>query len=311
VARGSIDLRAGLSRGQLVYLAFRAGRHLAPAIPRRLAYQLADRLGDLAYLLNGPGREAVVGNLSQVLGRPPGKRRVQQVFRHGARNYFDTLLIPSLGPDQLRDLVKVDDWSALDRALDGGRGAIMVGAHLSSVALTGQLVAARGYAVTSVAERVEPPDLNELLLRLRSGGGVRVLALGRQLTGELLATLARNEVVGLVMDRDIAGTGVRVEFFGAPASLPGGPALLALRSGAPVLPAAAVRTPDQRFQGLIGPPIDMVRGGDLRASVALSTQAIARALEALIEPYVEQWTIYQPIWAPAGGRVTGPRGRPV
>jgi KDO2-lipid IV(A) lauroyltransferase len=274
----------------------RAGQHLAPAVPRGLAYALADRIGDLCFALNGRGRAAVTSNLTHVLGRPPASGTVRAVFRHGARNYCDTLLIPSLTAEQLEALVRLDDWSALDRALAAGRGAIMVGAHLSSVALTGQLVAARGYPVTSVAERVEPPDLNELLLRLRSGGGVRVLALSQQLTRELLATLARNEVVGLVMDRDIAGTGVRVDFFGAPASLPGGAALLALRSGAARLPAAAVRTPDQRFLGRIGPPIELVRGQDLRESVVRSTQVIARALEALIRPHVEQWTVFQPLW---------------
>jgi lauroyl/myristoyl acyltransferase len=63
-----------------------------------------------------------------------------------------------------------------------------------------------------------------------------------------------------------------------------------------VLPAAAVRTPDQRFLGRIGPPVELVRGQDLRESVVRSTQAIARALEALIGPHVEQWTIFQPLW---------------
>src|SRR5207247_292428 len=105
-------------------------------------------------------------------------------------------------------------------------------------------IAARGYAVTSVVERIEPPELNDLLLRLRNAGGIRLIPLGADLMKEFLAALRRNEVVALVMDRDIAGTGVTVEFFGAETSLPSGAALLALRTGAPIISALAVRTAD-------------------------------------------------------------------
>lgn len=296
VARGGAELSARFSRARLAYLGLRFGERWAPLLSRRVAYSLADRGGDLWYLADRAARQAVAANLTQVLGRPPSRMQVRRVFRHGSRNYYDTLIIPRLGRRELLELVEVDDWSPLERALRGGRGAILVGAHLSSVALTGQTVAAKGYRVTSATERLEPPELNELLLRLRGAGGIRVLPLGRQLVAELLAALGRNEVVGLVMDRDVAGTGVLVDFFGAPAVLPAGAALLALRSGAPMLPAAAVRVDRGRFRGWIAPPIGVCRGEDARESVRLTTQRIASGLESLIGPNFEQWTVFQPIW---------------
>ena len=306
VARGGYELRLRFSRARLAYLSLHYGERLAPLLDRQVGYALADRIGDLWYLGHRAGRRAVAANLTRVLGHPPSESMVRRVFRHGARNYYDTLIIPRLGRDELLALVEVDDWSSLEQALQGGRGAIIIGAHLSSVALAGQTVAARGYQVTSVAERMEPPELNALLLRLRSAGGIRVLPLSRQLGTELLATLRRNEVVGLVMDRDVAGTGVLVDFFGAPAMLPSGAALLALRSGAPILPAAAVRAESGRFRGWFAPAIDVCRGNDARESVRLTTQRIARGLELLIGPNAEQWTVFQPLWkstetpAPAG-----------
>lgn len=265
-------------------------------MPRSAAYPVCDALGDLFWLAHREGRRAVRANLTRVLGAPPPWRLVRTVFRHGARNYYDTFLIPSLSREALQQLVISHGWENLEQALSAGRGAIMVGVHLSSVALAGQLVGARGYPITAVVERVEPPELHELLVRLRSAGGVRIVALGANLMRELVAALRRNEVVGLIMDRDIAGTGVPVPFFGAETRLPGGAAALALRTGAPILPAVAVRRRDQRFEGWIEPPVAIERLPDLQSSVAATTRRIAERFERYIRAYPEQWTVFQPLW---------------
>jgi lauroyl/myristoyl acyltransferase len=102
-----------------------------------MAYALADWFGDLAFLMNAPARAAVEDNLRHVLGRRPAWRLVRQVFRHGARNYYDTLIIPSLSAAELLKLVPVAGWTTLEQALAAGRGVIMVGVHLSGVALEG------------------------------------------------------------------------------------------------------------------------------------------------------------------------------
>jgi phosphatidylinositol dimannoside acyltransferase len=295
VARGS-HLLSGLNE-QLLPVLLRFGVWLAPALPRALGYHLADLAGDLAWLLNQPARGAVEGNLRRVRGTTPSWRAVRQVFRHGARNYYDTLIIPNLTAAALIDLVTVEGWHHLDEALRGGRGAIMAGVHLSSVALAGQVVAAKGYAVTSVVEKVDPPELHDLLVRLRSGGGVRILPLGGDIFGQLLAVLRRNEIVALVMDRDISGTGVVVDFFGAQAKLPSGPALLAMRSGAPILPVAAVRAPDGRFRGWISSPLWVEPGSGARERVRSTTQRIAGQLERFIGTFSTQWTVFQPFWS--------------
>ena len=115
-------------------------------------------------------------------------------------------------------------------------------------------------------------------------------------TAELLAALRRNEVVGLIVDRNLTESAVTVPFFGAPARLPGGPALLAIRSGAPILAGIAVRRPDGRFEGVIEPPIDVARSGNARRDVEAITGAIAARLEYYIRRHPEQWTVFQPVW---------------
>lgn len=281
---------------------------LAPLLQRGLAYRLADLCGDLFWLFSSPARQIVRLNLTHVLGRQPPAGMVRQVFRHGARNYYDTFLIPTLSREQILDLVPVVGAQRLADALSAGNGVIMVSVHLSSVALAAQVFAARGYPVTSVGERVEPPELEDLLRRLRSAGGVRMLPLGPELTRELIACLRRNEVVGLVMDRDIAGTGIATQFFDAPTSLPSGAALLALRTGAPILPAVAVRTADNRFAARIDPPVEVRKGSDLRESIRLTTRLIAERFEQHIGNHPEQWTVFQPVW-PSSELASGGAGR--
>jgi len=271
---------------------------LAGRVPPAVAYPVLDRLGDLLWLLDRPARRAVEGNLRRVLGGrgPRWRWAVRGVFRHGARGYYDTFRLPRLSAAEILALVPVRGWEHLDGALARGAGAIIVTAHMSSVGLAAQTIAARGHPTTTAVEPVDPPELLRLLARLRSGVGTRVLPLGPTLGAELLAALRRNEVVGLLVDRDVTGAGLSVPFFGAPARLPSGPAVLALRSGAPILPAFVVRRPDGGFEGIVEPPLEVLRPGARRGDVERVTRAVAARLEYYIGRYPEQWTVFQPIW---------------
>jgi KDO2-lipid IV(A) lauroyltransferase len=107
--------------------------------------------------------------------------------------------------------------------------------------------------------------------------------------------LKANHVVCLLCDRDMAGTGVPVDFFGERTTLPGGPATLALRSGAPLVPIA-VYTSWRGHEAVLRPPLDTTRHGKFRADVSRITQDLAGALEALIRRAPDQWHLLQPNW---------------
>jgi lauroyl/myristoyl acyltransferase len=265
-------------------------------VPRRAAEPVCRVAGAVWYAGAPRARQAVRANLRQILGREPSTRQVRAVFMHGALNYWDTLALPQLRPQQVLALVDVEGWDHLDTALASGKGAILAGAHLSSVALAGQTVAARGYRVVGVVEAMRPPVLFDFLNELRQVLGVRLYPLGPAAARELLAALRRNEVVGLVTDRDVLGTGPVVQFFGAPTTFPDGPATLSIRTGAPVLPAVAVRCPHGTFRAWIEPPLPVPRTGNPKDDVRALTQAIARRLEYHIGVHPEQWTVFQRRW---------------
>jgi KDO2-lipid IV(A) lauroyltransferase len=121
--------------------------------------------------------------------------------------------------------------------------------------------------------------------------------LGARAAREVLAALKRNDVVCLLADRDLHGGGVGVELFGERTTLPAGPATLALRAGVPILPTAVYfKAGGQGVRGVVLPPLDTARAGDLRTDVARVTQDLARALEGLIRAAPEQWHLMQPNW---------------
>ena len=112
----------------------------------------------------------------------------------------------------------------------------------------------------------------------------------------MLRALRDNRIVCLLSDRDIEGDGVEVEFFGERTTLPGGPATLALRTGATLLPAAVYFRPGRDHLGVVRPPIEVERAGRLREDIARITQVLAHELEALIRAAPEQWHLLQPNW---------------
>jgi KDO2-lipid IV(A) lauroyltransferase len=158
--------------------------------------------------------------------------------------------------------------------------------------------------VTAPMETIADPELQRLLRRARESGGVRTvdLSLARR---ELRGALGRGEGVAIVADRDIAGGGTEVPFFGLPARLPVGPALLAVESGADLYMGAVWRVPGGRYRGrlveLAHPPATLAR----RARVEALLADLARSFEDVIVEAPEQWwAAFQPIWP-----TVGPLGR--
>src|SRR5690606_18193007 len=130
------------------------------------------------------------------------------------------------------------------------------------------------WQVAAVAERLEPPELFEWFLDYRRSIGLEIIPLGPGAAAEVSAALAAGKILCLLSDRDISGDGIEVEFFGERTRLPGGPALMALRSGSPLLPTAVYFEGD-RCHGVVLPPLDTERRGKLREDVTRVTQDLA------------------------------------
>jgi KDO2-lipid IV(A) lauroyltransferase len=224
------------------------------------------------------------------------KRASQQSFDSYARYWVESFRLPRLGPDAVDAGMTHEGFEHVDAGREAGKGVIMALPHLGGWEWAGFWMATvRKIPTTVVVEPLDPPELFEWFAEFRRSLGMAVVPLGPDAGRACLRALKGNGVLGLLCDRDIGGGGVEVEFFGERTTLPGGPATLALRTGAPLLPTG-VYYRDDVHHGVVRPPLDTRRTGRLREDVARVTQDLAYELEGLIRLAPEQWHLLQPNW---------------
>jgi phosphatidylinositol dimannoside acyltransferase len=218
---------------------------------------------------------------------------VRRAFSSYGRYWAEGAKLPALAPERvLERFVIAEGLEHLEAARDAGRGVIVALPHVGSWEWGGAYLAQIGMPMTAVAERLDPPALFEWFRAKREAMGIRVQALEPGASTGLLGVLREGGVVGLLCDRDLEGNGVEVTFFSRTVTLPGGPATLALRTGAPILPAACYSGPGRDHHAVVLAPIVAERGaGRLRTDVARVTQEVATALESLIRRAPEQWHV--------------------
>lgn len=287
-------------RQRLNYLAYRGLARLVRHLPRALLEAVATGAGYAIAALWRSKRSLVRSNLRRVTG--PGadeaslERLVTASFVSYARYWVDSARLGSMRWDEVEAVFTIDGFEALRLEMARGRGAIVVLPHVGSWETGGRWLAQQGYPMTTVGERLQPPELFDWFVAQRAALGLTVLAPGPDTIVRLLDTLRSGRIVGLVADRDLAGNGVEVDFFGEKTTLPAGPALVALRSGAPLLPAAIYQRPNGRYHACVLAPIPATRTGSLRRDVQRLTEKSARCMEELIRAAPEQWHLFQPNW---------------
>lgn len=222
--------------------------------------------------------------------------QVRRAFASYARYWAESFRLPLTTAADLDHGMSTEGIGHIDRARAAGRGVIVALPHLGGWDAGGAWFTSVGYPMTVVVEAVQPPALFEWFCAERRARGLEVVALGPDAGVQVLRRLKDNQVVALVCDRDITGGGVEVEFFGERTTLPSGPAALALRSGAALLPTAVYFEGRRGHRAVVRPPLPAQRAGRFGADVAVLSQVLAGELEGLIRRAPDQWHLFQPNW---------------
>ena len=288
-------------RGRAVVGAYRAGGLLARFTPPFVGHGITTAAGVASSLAAADRRAVVERNLQRIYGQDlTGARlatKVAQTFESYGRYYYDSFRLPSMTAEAVDRGFTADGLEHLEAAMDGPVGPVLALPHLGGWEWAAAWITkVRGWELAAVVEALEPPELFEWFLDFRRSLGMNIIPLGPDAAAEVAAAAAAKQVVCLLSDRDITGTGVPVTFFGEPTTLPAGPAVMALRGGCPILPTAVYFRGDG-VHGVVRPPIDTTRQeARLRDDVARITQALADELEVLIRRAPEQWHLMQPNW---------------
>jgi len=298
-ARRYTALRLRLPAGSS-YLAYRTGAWLARAAPRWVAETVASRSGrPVAAVLRGR-RATATRHLRRVHGPHMGEaelaEQVRLAFASYARYWAESFRLAGTSAAELDAGMSTEGIGHIDRARAAGRGVIVALPHLGGWDAGGAWFTSVGYPMTVVVEAVEPPQLFEWFCAERRARGLEVLALGPDVGVQVLRRLKDNGVVALVCDRDITGGGVAVEFLGERTTLPSGPAALALRTGAALLPTAVYFDGRRGHRAVVRPALATTRQGRFGDDVARLTQLLADELEGLIRRAPDQWHLFQPNW---------------
>ena len=213
------------------------------------------------------------------------------------RYYAESFRLPRLSASVVAERFKVDGFEHVEAGLERGNGVILALPHLGGWEWAGRWMTDRGHKLHVVVEPLRPPELFEWFTQLRSDLGMSVMPLGPNVAVEVSAALKRNEIVCLLCDRDIQRNGIAVTMFGEETTLPAGPAMLAIRTGATLLPTAVYFGDAMgEHQALVKPHLGIERSGRLRDDVAVLTGRLAEELEDLISRAPDQWHLLQPNW---------------
>ena len=292
--------------------AFRLVEIFASQLPNSWLTVLGYLAGAAAFVAARGARRAVLANLQVALPETSerARRRIAlRTFIHGAWGYLELLgMRHKVTPEQLLASYPVLHWERFEQATAEGKGIVLVSAHVGQPLIAGQLIVAHGLTATVIVERLEPPALHSLIAGIRAHFGLRMLTLGASAIREALAALRRGECIGVLCDRDIAGTGAILPFFGVPTRVTTAPAALARRTGAMLVPTAAYRTSLFRGYALIDEPFFVEQTPDPSKDVLAATQRVINSIERFIRACPDQWTVFAEIW-PDQSRVqigTGP-----
>jgi KDO2-lipid IV(A) lauroyltransferase len=287
----------------LVGWAYTAGWRAVRAMPHDAAARVFQLAADRATSRRGPRVVQYARNLRRVLGDEASPESLHAVTAAGMRSYarywLETFRLPSMDLDDTaqRALDGTIGMENVDAAVESGRGAVLALPHSGNWDVAGLMVCRRFGSLVTVAERLKPESVYNKFLAYRESLGMEVLPLtgGTVSTSQLLQDRLRaGKIVCLLGDRDLAGRGVPVDFFGERTRMPAGPAMLAALTGADLLRAHPTFT-DTGWHQLICPPLALP-GERLAQQVREGTQLLADGYASGIEAEPADWHMMQPLW---------------
>jgi KDO2-lipid IV(A) lauroyltransferase len=294
--------RVDRTRERLVVVLFRAASRVIAAAPERISLPIARGLFRIGYHGWPAKRKIILANATHVLRKPLADPAVGKlakgIYSSYAQFTLDLMRLPHAPVDEPSRLMRrmgpghdrfMTEWVQVQA---DGRGIIAVSGHIGSIDIFAGAYAQLDVPTYGLADDTAYPELFDLLNRQRTRWGVTIIP-WRNLR-EIFKVMRKPGVLGMVVDWGYRPDDLPVRLFGAWTTLPAGPATLAAKTKATILPVAARRQPDGTY---IPIALEPIRVPDAKpATLLAATQRIADALEQLVAPAPDQWFTFKPIW---------------
>jgi KDO2-lipid IV(A) lauroyltransferase len=270
---------------------------------------LGNSLGIFFFGISRRYRMGAIKNLRNAFGDQKTEAEIQKiakdVFKHFMRGAFEFFYLLSLTRDQIDAMIDMAGKEHLDEALVRGKGCIIVTAHYGNWELLARKLVILGYNVNVIARDSDDPGMTGITQRIRESGGYKVFDRDQPIIGAFRA-LKNNEILGILPDQNHID-GIFVPFFGRLVATTVGPAVLSLKSGAPIVPVFAPRVENGNYRATVLPMIEFEPSGDEDKDKLELMTLVNKAIEDEVRRNPSQWLWMHDRWklSPEAGKNGG------
>lgn len=269
--------------------------YLTDHIPNKIIFSFSKQVSSVFIRISHRYRRRIARNLQIAFGKTADKQKLTKIAHSLAENlglnFAETLISSTAKKKSLLDSIQIHGIEHLEKALSYNKGVLACSAHLGNFTLIGLKMAAAGYPFHMLVKDPRYPAVAEAFHVLQKGQGGKFIYVepwDRALR-QILSRLRKNEIVCILADEKKSKTGVIVDFFGHPAPTAPGPAVLALRTGAPLVPIFIARSNDGLQHIYIEPQLELNLNGDRSSDIPAVVSAYTKVIEHYIRMYPDQW----------------------
>lgn len=278
----------------LTYLVLRTFNFFVNLLPEGFALWLGRKLGDVWYRLDFEHRKVAIQNLHLAFGQQKSEVEIRDIAKRNFQNLGMTAVeffrIPRMDVKTFKERVKIEGLEEALKLFQKKKGIFLLLSHFGNWEMMGVMSKVIGQPIMVIAKPMKRNEwVDQFITKIRNRAGLEVVSsikAGRK----VIQALAQNRVVGILIDqRAKRSEGIWVDFFGRKAPTTPSLAVLAMKTGAPVLPVFMVRDGVQKHRLVIKEPLELIRTGDIKRDVEANTQLFNHTLESMIRQYPDQW----------------------
>jgi KDO2-lipid IV(A) lauroyltransferase len=287
--------------GYFIYLILKGFSFLINLLPESIALWVGRQMGNAAYYLDWEHRNVALQNLHIAFGQEKSEEERRTIakrnFQHMGMMVIEFFRILGMDTETYKKKVSVEGLEEALKLLEKKKGGLLLIGHFGNWELMGFMAKVIGNPILAVAKPIKRNErLYRFIQEIRDKAGLHLIS-PENATQKVINALSKNRLVGIMIDqRAKRSRAVWVEFFGKKAPTTRGLAVMAIRSGAPVVPVFMIRNGFQKHRLLVKDPIELVLTGDMNKDVEINMQRFTRILESMIREYPDQWVWIHRRW---------------
>ena len=281
-----------------MYLLYLIAWKLIALLPEKSAYKLADYVSDRIYKKNGKGIKRLRGNYGRVMPEY-SSQKLEELTKLGMRSYlrywFDTFRLSKWSKNRIISTTQVIRENLLRDPILSKQGCIVALPHAGNWDHAAAYFCSTGITLTAVVEKLKPEAIFKKFLAYRQSIGIEAISHKEKTIPILTERLQAGKLIALVADRDMSRNGIEVNFFGKTSKMPSGPAILAIKTGAPLITAYVRYTPGG-IEIIFDETLKPTNSGSEEEQIKIITQSMADNFAKRIKENPVDWHMLQRIW---------------